>query len=318
MVKGEPGGRSLFISKCIVSLTELEMSNSKVIKNKIFLKSINGSAIFVMLLLVGFFLTLLYAAWPALRANGFSFLWGKTWDPVRDNYGMLPFLIGTLITSFLALFISAPFAIGAALFLGEYYPHGTISNILRNIIELLAAIPSVVYGFWGLFVIVPYVQTFEHKLNIPSSGLGIFSASLVLSIMLIPYSVSLIRQVISMTPIQLKEAAYALGCTRTEVIMKVILPSNLSGISAGFLLSLGRALGETMAVTILIGNSPKLPNSIFSASNTMASLIANEFNEAVGSTYTASLVEIGLLLFIVTTIINLLGRMIIKKVSVKL
>src|ERR1700751_3140655 len=109
------------------------MSNSKIIKNKIFLKSINGSAIFVMLLLVGFFLTLLYAAWPALRANGFSFLWGKTWDPVRDNYGMLPFLIGTLITSFLALFISAPFAIGAALFLGEYYPHGTVSNILRNI-----------------------------------------------------------------------------------------------------------------------------------------------------------------------------------------
>jgi len=136
--------------------------------------------------------------------------------------------------------------------------------------------------------------------------------------MLIPYSVSLTRQVISMTPIQLKEAAYALGCTRTEVIMKVILPSNFSGISAGFLLSLGRALGETMAVTILIGNSPKLPTSIFSVSNTMASLMANEFSEATGTLYPASLVEIGLLLFIVTTILNLLGRIIIKRVSVKL
>lgn len=293
------------------------MSKGKVLQNKIFLKSINGSGILVLILLIGFFLTLLWAAFPAIKVNGLSFLWGKTWDPVHDNYGMLPFLIGTIITSFLSLLISAPFAIAAALFLGEYYPNGTISNILRNIIELLAAIPSIVYGFWGLFVIVPIVQSFEHKLGMPSSGLGIFSASLVLSIMLIPYSVSLIRQVISMTPTPLKEAAYALGSTRTEVIMKVILPANLSGISAGFLLSLGRALGETMAVTVLIGNSSTLPTGIFSLSNTMASLIANEFNEATGTIYPASLVEIGLLLFIVTTIINLAGRQIIKRFSVK-
>jgi len=231
---------------------------------------------------------------------------------------MLPFLIGTLITSFLALLISAPFSIAAALFLGEYFPKGLIPNLFRNIIDLLAAIPSVVYGFWGLFTIVPLVRAFEIKMHMQASGLGIFSASLVLSIMLIPYSVSLIRQVISMTPIQLKEAAYALGSTRTEVIMKVILPANISGISAGFLLSLGRALGETMAVTVLIGNSPKLPTGIFSPSNTMASLIANEFNEAVGTVYPASLVEIGLLLFVVTTVINLIGRIIIKRYTVKI
>ncbi|HXP49578.1 MAG TPA: phosphate ABC transporter permease subunit PstC [Bacteroidia bacterium] len=294
------------------------MSNSKIIKNKIFLKSINGSAIFVTVLLLAFFLTLLVSSWPALKANGISFLWGKTWDPNNDHYGMLPFLIGTLITSFLALLISAPFSIAAALFLGEYFPKGLIPNIFRNIIDLLAAIPSVVYGFWGLFTIVPLVRAFEIKMHMQSSGLGIFSASLVLSIMLIPYSVSLIRQVISMTPIQLKEAAYALGSTRTEVIMKVILPANISGISAGFLLSLGRALGETMAVTVLIGNSPKLPTGIFSPSNTMASLIANEFNEAVGTVYPASLVEIGLLLFVVTTVINLIGRIIIKRYTVKI
>jgi phosphate transport system permease protein len=296
----------------------MQMSKGRVLQNKIFLKSISGSAIIVTLLLVAFFLTLLIASWPGIKANGISFLWGKTWDPVNDHYGMLPFLIGTLLTSFLALIISAPFSISAALFLGEYFSKGLIPNIFRNVIELLAAIPSIVYGFWGLFTITPLVRALEIKLGVPAMGLGIFSASLVLSIMLIPYSVSLIRQVISMTPIQLKEAAYGLGATRMEVIMKVILPANLSGISAGFLLSLGRALGETMAVTVLIGNSPKIPTGIFSPSNTMASLIANEFSEAVGSVYSASLVEIGLLLFVVTTIINLIGRIIIKRFSVKL
>jgi phosphate transport system permease protein len=293
-------------------------TKSRVFQNNVFLRWIKISAIIMIVLLLGFLLTLLVGSLPAIKANGISFLWGKTWDPINDHYGMLPFLIGTLLTSFLALIISAPFSISAALFLGEYYPKGVIPNIFRNIIDLLAAIPSVVYGFWGLFTIVPIVRAIEIKLGIPAMGLGIFSASLVLSIMLIPYSVSLIRQVISMTPLQLKEAAYALGSTRTEVIMKVILPSNLSGISAGFLLSLGRALGETMAVTVLIGNATQLPKGIFSPSNTMASLIANEFTEAVGSVYSSSLVEIGLLLFVVTTIINMIGRNIIKRFAVKL
>ncbi len=226
---------------------------------------------------------------------------------------MLPFLIGTLITSFLALLISAPFSIAAALFLGEFYPKGVIPNIFRNVIDLLAAIPSVVYGFWGLYTIAPLISHLQQKMHLQASGLGIFTASIVLSIMLIPYSVSLIRQVISMTPTPLKEAAYALGSTRREVITKVIIPSNISGISAGFLLSLGRALGETMAVTILIGNAPELPHSIFSPSYTMASVIANEFTEAVDEIHTGSLIEIGLLLFVVTTIINLIGRLIIKR-----
>ncbi|HSY75529.1 MAG TPA: phosphate ABC transporter permease subunit PstC, partial [Bacteroidia bacterium] len=145
------------------------MSNSKVIKNKIFLRSINGSAIFVTVLLLAFFITLLVSSWPALRANGFSFLWGKTWDPINDHYGMLPFLIGTIITSFLALLISAPFSIAAALFLGEYFTKGVIPNIFRNIIELLAAIPSVVYGFWGLYTVVPLVRELEMKMHISSS-----------------------------------------------------------------------------------------------------------------------------------------------------
>ncbi len=289
--------------------------NWRIWENKIFLRWLSFSGIITIILLAAFFITLTVSSWPAIKANGIGFLWGRTWDPVKENFGMLPFLIGTLLTSFLALIISAPFSIAAAIFLGEYYSKGTIPSIFRNIIELLAAIPSVVYGFWGLFTLAPLIRPIEMKLHLPSSGLGILTASIVLAIMLIPYSVSLVRQVISMTPLQLKEAAYALGSTQTEVIWKVVLPYNISGISAGFLLSLGRALSETMAVTILIGNSSELPHNLFSASNTMASVIANEFTEAVSNVYSASLIEIGLLLFIVTMIINLIGRSIIKNVS---
>lgn len=287
----------------------------RVIENKIFVKWLSIISLGMLVLLLLFFLTLIVSSWPAIKANGVGFLWGKTWDPVANHFGMLPFLVGTLITAFLSLLISAPFSIAAALFLGEYYPKGVITDIFRNVIELLAAIPTVVYGFWGLYTLAPLVSKFEMKMHMPAPGVGIFTASIVLSIMLIPYSVSLMRQVISMTPTTLKEAAYALGSTRAEVITRIIIPSNVSGISAGFLLSLGRALGETMAVTILIGNSPELPHNIFSPSYTMASVIANEFTEAVGDVYLSSLVEVGLLLFVVTTIINLIGRIIIKKIS---
>jgi len=288
----------------------------RILENKIFVRWLSMVTLITMVLLIIFFITLLISSWPAIRANGFGFLWGKTWDPVSNHFGMLPFLIGTLITSFLSLIISAPFSVAAALFLGEYYPKGVIPNIFRNVIDLLAAIPSVVYGFWGLYTLAPLISKLELKLHLPAPGVGIFTASIVLSIMLIPYSVSLIRQVITMTPVSLKEAAYALGSTRAEVITKVIIPSNISGISAGFLLSLGRALGETMAVTILIGNSPEIPHNIFSPSYTMASVIANEFTEAVSDIYLSTLIEVGLLLFVVTTIINLIGRLIIKKVSI--
>lgn len=287
----------------------------RIIENKIFVRWLSFVSILTLILLFIFFLTLLISSWPAIKANGIGFLWGKTWDPVNNHFGMLPFLIGTLITSFLSLLISAPFSIAAALFLGEYYPKGAITDVFRNAIEILAAIPTVVYGFWGLYTIAPLISKFELKMHMQAPGVGIFTASLVLSIMLIPYSVSLMRQVISMTPTTLKEAAYALGSTRAEVITKIILPSNVSGISAAFLLSLGRALGETMAVTILIGNSPELPHNIFSPGYTMASVIANEFTEAIGNIYLGSLIEVGLLLFVVTTVINLLGRVIIKKIS---
>jgi phosphate transport system permease protein len=205
-----------------------------------------------------------------------------------------------------------------SIFIGEYFKDGPLSSFLKNTTELLAGIPSIIYGFWALFVLVPLVRNFQITLGIPLPyGVGIFSASLVLSVMIIPYAASIGREAVALVPSEIKEAAYSLGATRQEVITKVILPHARSGITAGILLALGRALGETMAVTMVIGNSNLLPSSIFSPGNTMASVIANEFAEATGRLYLSSLLEIGLLLFLVTMTINVIGKYIIKKISVE-
>jgi phosphate transport system permease protein len=258
-------------------------------------------------------LTLIVQSIPSLKTLGISYLWGKTWDPVRDIYGAYPFLLGTLLTAFLALIISVPFSIAVAIFLGEYYPKGWLPNLLKNTVELIAAVPSVIYGFWGLSVLVPLVRAFETRIGVQAQGVGIFTSSLVLAIMIIPYAASLGRSVIQMVPSALKEGAYALGATRWEVIRSVIIPYTKSGLFAGILLSLGRALGETMAVTMVIGNTSLLPKSIFSPGNTMASVIANEFTEADHSIYLSALIELGLVLFIVTVVINMIGKRIIGR-----
>lgn len=281
-----------------------------------FRKTLLISAVSIVILLLCILLTLIVSSLPSIKEIGIKFIYKTTWDPVSDEYGGLPFLIGTLLTSLLALIISTPFSIAVGLFLGEYFRKGLVSEVFKNIIELLAAIPSVIYGFWGLFVLVPIVRSIETSLGVPPYGVGIFTSSIILSIMIIPYSVSLTIQVISLVPGNLKEAAYSLGATRYEVIRSIILPYTRSGIFAGILLALGRALGETMAVTMLIGNSHIIPNSIFSPGNTMASVIANEFTEATGDIYLSALIEMGLFLFIVTTIINIIGRRIIKSFSI--
>ena len=270
-----------------------------------------------MVLLAAIFLSLFLHSLPSLRAFGLSFFFTKTWDPVSGKFGMLSFLVGTLLTSFLSLLICLPFSLAISIFLGEYFREGPLSSFLRNVTELLAGIPSIIYGFWGLFVLVPIVRKLEIILGIPPYGVGIFTASLILAVMIVPYAASIGGEVISLVPSDIKEAAYSLGATRQEVITKVILPYARSGIMAGILLALGRALGETMAVTMVIGNSNLLPRSIFSPGNTMASVIANEFTEATGRLYLSSLIEIGLLLFLVTMVINIVGRYIIKKVSVE-
>jgi len=438
-----------------------------------FRRSLIFIALVMVVLVFGIFITLIIQSIPSLKALGIKYLWGKTWDPVNNVYGALPFLVGTLLTSFLALIISMPFSYAIAVYLGEYKPKGWLSNFLKNTVDLIAAVPSVIYGFWGLLVLVPVVQHWETKWNekkvgeyrevtkdnntftvngktfvlntdyfplaysgassvqgnvtseaaaqpdsikqgkpwlldlapvitathnnpvaindtikqtaaryslkgagalilINSSptadnlnfnkkdttslldipvvyvtavgrkksfssttempnvsiaadvnivdpynvlpyGIGIFTSSIILAIMIIPYAASMGRELIKMVPSPLKEGAYALGATRYEVIRSVILPYTKSGLAAGVLLSLGRALGETMAVTMVIGNSPIMPKSIFSLGHTMASVIANEFAEADHAVYLSALVELGLVLFLVTVVINMIGKGIIKR-----
>jgi phosphate transport system permease protein len=200
-----------------------------------------------------------------------------------------------------------------AIFLGEYYPEGWLPNLLKNTVELIAAVPSVIYGFWGLAVLVPIVRGWETKLGVQPVGVGILSSSLILAVMIIPYAASLGRSMIQMVPSPLKEAAYSLGATRWEVIRSVIIPYTKSGLFAGILLSLGRALGETMAVTMVIGNTSIIPKNIFSPGNTMASVIANEFTEADKPVYLSALIELGLVLFLVTVVINMIGKRVISR-----
>lgn len=285
----------------------------KIRSEKAFRLSLVIIAILMVVIALSVFLTLVVQSFPSLKALGISYLWGTTWDPVSDVYGALPFLLGTLITSFLALLISIPFSYAIAIYLGEYNTRGWLSGFLKNIVELVAAVPSVIYGFWALVVLVPIVRSFEAKVGAPPYGVGILSASLILAIMIIPYAASLGRELIRMVPSTLKEGAYSLGATRFEVLKHVSLPYTKSGLFAGLLLSLGRALGETMAVTMVIGNTSALPDSIFSPGNTMASVIANEFTEADRTVYLSALIELGLVLFLVTVVINMLGKMIIKR-----
>jgi phosphate transport system permease protein len=282
-----------------------------------FRKTIFLSALAIVALLAALFLSLLIHSFPSIKAYGIGFLFGNIWNPVSKTFGALPFLAGTLFTSFLALLISFPFSLAISIFIGEYFREGPLSSILKNVTELLAGIPSIIYGFWALFVLVPAVRYFQIRLGVFPYGVGIFTASLILSVMIIPYSAAIGREVIALVPSDIKEAAYSLGATRQEVITKIILPYARSGIGAGILLALGRALGETMAVTMVIGNSNLLPKGLFSPGNTMASVIANEFTEATGTLYLSSLIEIGLLLFLVTMLINILGRYTIKKMSIE-
>jgi len=297
----------------ILKLARLKRSYRHIKAENVFRRVLFIMAVLMLVIVLGIALTLCVESVPSIKALGVSYLWGKVWDPVANIYGAFPFLLGTLLTSFLALIISIPFSFGIAIFLGEYYPKGWFSNFIKNTVELIAAVPSVIYGFWGLFVLVPIVRAFESKIGVTPYGIGIFSSSLILSIMIIPYAASMGREMIRMVPSPLKEGAYSLGATRYEVIRSIVLPYTKSGLFAGVLLSLGRALGETMAVTMVIGNTSLIPKSIFAPGNTMASVIANEFTEADRTVYLSALIELGLVLFLVTVVINMIGKRIIKR-----
>ncbi|MDO3644696.1 MAG: phosphate ABC transporter permease subunit PstC [Mucilaginibacter sp.] len=295
----------------------LDLSYSQMKWETMFRKLLIFMAALLVLVIIGILITLIIESVPSIKALGIKFLWSKTWDPVQNIYGALPFLIGTLLTSFIALILSLPFSYSVSIYLGEYNPKGWLSNLLKNTIELIAAVPSIIYGFWGLFVLVPVIRAIEMKIGVAPYGIGITTASLVLAVMIIPYAASLGITLIRMVPASLKEGAYALGATRFEVIRSVILPYTRTGLFAGVLLSLGRALGETMAVTMLIGNTTSIAGTfkdlLFGPGNTMASVIANEFTEADHTEYLSALVELGLVLFFVTVIINLIGKRIITR-----
>jgi len=261
----------------------------------------------------------------SLRRFGLGFLVTSTWDPVRDLFGGLPFVYGTVVSSLLALVIAVPISLGVAIFLAELAP-ARLRTAMGFVVELLAAVPSVIYGLWGIFVLAPWLrETVEPALRAtlgflpffrgPSQGIGMLAGGLILAIMILPTISSVSREVLRAVPDTLREGALALGATRWEAIRRTVLPYARSGIMGAIILGLGRALGETMAVTMVIGNRPEISASFFAPSYTMASVIANEYTEATGDVYLAALTEIGLLLFVVTLLLNIAARLLVWRVA---
>lgn len=253
-------------------------------------------------------------AYDAFEHFGFfKFLTSSEWDYTQgeEQYGALPFITGTLLTTLLALIFCIPFSLPVALFVGEYFKGSRVASVLSTITDLLAGIPSIIYGLWGFYTLRPIIMA----LDISPQGSGILTASLVLAIMIVPYAASLSTEFIKMVPNDLKEGAYSLGATRAEVVRKIIFPVAGSGIFSSYVLAIGRALGETMTVTMLIGNTNNIPDSITSTGNSMASIIANQFGEA-DDLRLSSLIAIGLILFLITAIINMIGKMMIKRARI--
>lgn len=272
------------------------------------------AAIIVPLVCGGILYALATDAYEAFNHFGFfEFLTSTDWDYTEgeERYGALPFITGTLMTSLLALIFCIPFSLPVALFVGEYFQETKVAAILSTVTDLLAGIPSIIFGLWGFYTLRPIVMA----LDISPQGSGILTASLVLAIMIVPYAASLSAEFIKMVPNDLKEGAYSLGATRAEVIRRVVFPVAGSGIFSSYVLAIGRALGETMTVTMLIGNTNNIPQSITATGNSMASIIANQFGEA-GDLRLSSLIAIGLILFLITAIINMIGKLMIKRARI--
>jgi phosphate transport system permease protein len=261
----------------------------------------------------------------SLHQFGIHFFFGHDWDPVNDSFGALPFIYGTLVSSFLALLLAVPLSIGVAVYVTEMCPQA-LRAVISFLVELLAAIPSVIYGLWGIFALAPllrqYVEPFLEDIlgwtgffSGPKYGIGMLAAGVILAIMCVPVIASITREVMSAVPQSQREAVLALGATRWEMIRMGVLRNARIGIVGGVILGLGRALGETMAVTMVIGNRPAIAKSLFAPGYTMASVIANEFTEATGNLYLSALVEIGLALFLVTLIVNALARLLVWSIT---
>ncbi len=286
-------------------------------------------AFIVFAILVGIIISLLMGAWPALQAFGLKFFYDTEWNPVTDRYGALVPIYGTLATSFIALLIGVPVSFGIALFLTELSPKW-LRRPLGIAIELLAGIPSIIYGMWGLFVFAPAFQEhvqpwlIDHLGTIPMLGflfqgapigIGILTAGIILAIMVIPFIASVMRDVFEIVPPLLKESAYGLGATTWEVVRHVVLPYTKIGVVGGIMLGLGRALGETMAITFVIGNAHQFSTSIMMPGNSIASALANEFNEATSALHVASLIELGLILFLITFVVLSLSKLLLYQLT---
>ncbi len=280
-----------------------------------------GSGLLTIALLAGILYQLIFLSLPAIQRYGLGFLISSEWDPVHKKFGALPFIYGTLVSSAIALLIATPFGIGTALYLTELAPR-KLRGIIAFVVDMLAAIPSVVYGLWGIFVLAPFIQEsiapilqkylgFLPLFQGRCDGVSMLTAGLILAIMVVPFITAIAREVLLTAPGELKAASLALGATEWETIWKVILPYSRVGIGAGVVLALGRALGETMAVTMVIGNMPEISASILRPGHSMAAVIANEFREADSAIYLSVLVEIGLVLFAVALVINLAARLLL-------
>ncbi|MEW5904691.1 MAG: phosphate ABC transporter permease subunit PstC [Pseudomonadota bacterium] len=287
------------------------------------------SAFGVLALLLAIIGSLVIGSWPAIQAFGFGFLTSPEWNPVTDEYGALVPIVGTLVTSGIALLIAIPVSFGIAIFLTELSPR-ILRRPLGIAVELLAGIPSIIYGMWGLFVFAPlFADHFEPWINDhigalpmigpffsgPPMGIGILTAGIILAIMVIPFIASVMRDVFEVVPPMLKESAYGVGATTWEVVWKVVLPYIRIGVVGGIMLGLGRALGETMAVTFVIGNAHELSKSLLMPGNSISSALANEFTEAVGDLYTSALIELGLILFFITFVVLSLARLLLFKLG---
>lgn len=282
-------------------------------------------AISVLVLMVWMGWQMYHSARPSIQRFGFSFIIGRVWDPVKEQFGALPFIYGTIVTSLIALLLAAPIGLSVAIFLNEM-ALSKVRTVIGFLVEMLAAIPSVVYGLWGIFVLAPWLrETVEPGLAkwlgfIPffkgsPVGFGMLAGGLILAIMILPTIAAISREVMAAVPNMQREAALALGATKWEMIRLAVLPYAKSGIMGGVMLGLGRALGETMAVTMVIGNRPDILLSLFSPAYSMAAVIANEFTEATYDLYLSALVEIGLILFGITLILNVFARLLIWSVA---
>ncbi len=289
------------------------------------------SAIIVLLTLGGVALSLITGAWQALSTYGFSFLVTESWNPVTEKFGALAPIYGTVVTSTIAILIAVPIGIGIAVFLTELCPQ-VLRRPIGTAVELLAGIPSIIYGIWGLFFLAPFVQRtiqpfvidlfngvpiLENLFAGPPYGIGLLTSAFILAIMVLPFITSITRDVFETVPAVLKESAYGIGCTTWEVTRKVVIPYTRTGIMGGVMLGLGRALGETMAVTFVIGNAHRISASVFAPATTISATIANEFTEADGDLYTSSLIALGLILFLLTFVILALARLMLMRIEQK-